>query len=280
MQPWAVPEIHWSLGRPSLDRGMALIRTLLAFSLFALAVPAAAETTLQGILDCAASNTPQRSFSQRAKFVTTDQEQAERHLRATIYGASEAGKLRLNLQVSQPPDVAGTAILLRRDDGDDDMFVYLPALKKSRRVTGGMAASKVLGTNFSYSDIQTLFGALSNSQVTRMPDDTLGDTPVYRLEMRAMSMEGGDFERVVVALEQTHCVPLRVDFLDAGDELVRRLNTRADSIKQVGERTLATEFFMEDFVTGSTTSLSMDDIEFDERIPFSLFNPRGYYNPR
>lgn len=247
------------------------------------AMPAWAQApgkTVEQLRACAAANAPSESFSQTAEFVMTDAEQATRRLDTRLYGKSEDGKLRLTLHVRQPPDVSGTALLIRRDNGDDDMFMYLPALRKSRRVTGAMTSTKVLGTDFSFEDIQRLFGTLSSGKAKALPDATVGDLPVHQVELQPQVVDGGDPVRVVASLEQANCVPIQVKFIDESGAVIRQLDADVDSIQTVGSHHLATQFLMRDLVADSTTELTLSKVEFDERIPYSLFNPRGYYNPR
>jgi predicted RND superfamily exporter protein/outer membrane lipoprotein-sorting protein len=53
-----------------------------------------------------------------------------------------------------PPDVKGTVILLiERSDKDDDIWVYLPALKKVRRLVASNRKESFAGTDFSYGDV-------------------------------------------------------------------------------------------------------------------------------
>jgi predicted RND superfamily exporter protein/outer membrane lipoprotein-sorting protein len=74
---------------------------------------------------------------------------------------STATKLRPNgvdnMQVVRflfPPDVRGTAILIvERSDGDDDIWVYLPAMKKVRRLVASNKKDSFAGTDFSYGDV-------------------------------------------------------------------------------------------------------------------------------
>lgn len=262
-----------------------MLSRLLAGGVLALVcVPAvfaqAPSKTVEELRACAAANAPKQSFSQSAEFVTTDAQQATRTLETRLWGRSEDGKLRLTLHVQQPPDVSGTALLIRREDGDDDMFMYLPALRKSRRVTGAMTSSKVLGTDFSYADIQRLFGTLSTGKATALPDGETDGIPVYRVQLQPEIVDGGDAVRVVAALEQRHCVPLQVNFFDDTGTIIRQLRADPESIQAVGEHHLATKFVMRDKVAESKTELTLSKVEFDERIPYSLFNPRGYYNQR
>jgi hypothetical protein len=58
------------------------------------------------------------------------------------------------LRFLYPPDVKGTGFLvIERSDGDDNMWLYLPSLRKSRRKLASDKKDSFLGTEFSYGDI-------------------------------------------------------------------------------------------------------------------------------
>ncbi len=53
-----------------------------------------------------------------------------------------------------PADVKGTAtLLIEHSDGDDDIWIYLPALHKVRRLIASNKKDSFVGTDFSYGDI-------------------------------------------------------------------------------------------------------------------------------
>ena len=53
-----------------------------------------------------------------------------------------------------PPDVKGTAtLLIEHADADDDIWIYLPALHKVRRLVANNKKDSFVGTDFSYGDI-------------------------------------------------------------------------------------------------------------------------------
>jgi len=53
-----------------------------------------------------------------------------------------------------PPDIKGTATLLvEHSTSDDDMWIYLPALKKVRRLVASNKRDSFVGTDFSYGDV-------------------------------------------------------------------------------------------------------------------------------
>ncbi|HCM39039.1 MAG: hypothetical protein A2Z97_04900 [Bdellovibrionales bacterium GWB1_52_6] len=53
-----------------------------------------------------------------------------------------------------PPDVKGTAtLLIENDGGSDDIWIYLPALRKTRRIVASNKKDSFVGTDFSYGDM-------------------------------------------------------------------------------------------------------------------------------
>ena len=58
------------------------------------------------------------------------------------------------LRFLYPPDIKGTGFLIiEHSDRDDDMWLYLPTLRKSRRKLSSNKKDSFLGTEFSYGDI-------------------------------------------------------------------------------------------------------------------------------
>lgn len=58
------------------------------------------------------------------------------------------------IRFTAPAEVKGTATLLvEHADGDDDIWIYLPALRKVRRLVANNKKDSFVGTDFSYGDI-------------------------------------------------------------------------------------------------------------------------------
>ena len=61
---------------------------------------------------------------------------------------------KLVVKFRTPPDIKGTGVLqIEHSDGDDDLWIYLPALKKSRRLVANNKKDSFVGSDFSYGDI-------------------------------------------------------------------------------------------------------------------------------
>ena len=61
---------------------------------------------------------------------------------------------RVLVRFTYPNDIAGTGFLVwERPGGDDDRFLYLPALARVRRITGAERQESFVGSDFTYEDI-------------------------------------------------------------------------------------------------------------------------------
>jgi hypothetical protein len=70
-----------------------------------------------------------------------------------LRGQGGAGD-RVLVRFTYPNDIAGTGFLVwERPGGDDDRFLYLPALARVRRITGSERQESFVGSDFTYEDI-------------------------------------------------------------------------------------------------------------------------------
>lgn len=80
-----------------------------------------------------------------------------------------------------PPDVAGTVtLLIEHSDKDDDIWVYLPALKKVRRLVASNKKDSFVGTDFSYGDV--IGYKVSEWEHRLLPEETVEGQPSYVIE--------------------------------------------------------------------------------------------------
>ena len=53
-----------------------------------------------------------------------------------------------------PPDIRGTVVLMNENlGGDDDMWIYLPAARRVRRLVAANRKDSFVGSDFTYGDI-------------------------------------------------------------------------------------------------------------------------------
>ena len=152
-----------------------LLSLLLAFSLPGAAIEIPAE-----IADCMKQNLPATTLAQSIELRARDRGHYESVMQANIFVKRHAGdNFRVMMHFSEPVDIRGARFLIKQQEPQNEMYIYMPGLFKVRRVTSRKISSSVMGTDFSYEDFERLHGVLSDMRMEQFPDDVVSGRPVY-----------------------------------------------------------------------------------------------------
>jgi len=92
-----------------------------------------------------------------------------------------------------PADVQGTGILVYDYEAKpDDVWIYLPALRKTRRVVSTQRAQSFMGSEFSYGDLN--IPSLDDFSYTLVKEEASGGEPCYVIDLVPKSKEIADAE--------------------------------------------------------------------------------------
>jgi uncharacterized protein len=124
-----------------------------------------------------------------------------------------------------PGDVRNTTTLLIENPGkDDEIWVYLPAMKKARRLASNNKKSSFVGTDLSFGD---LVGHRARDWSHKLlKQESLAGTPVYVVESLPKTPEiAGDsgYSKRVSWVAKDSLVSVKVEFLDMAGALLKTL---------------------------------------------------------
>jgi outer membrane lipoprotein-sorting protein len=132
-----------------------------------------------------------------------------------------------------PADVRGTALLsIEHADREDDQWLYLPALRKSRRISAANKSDSFVGSDFAFEDL----GAeeIDQHDYRLLREDNVDGAPVYVVEAvpnnDTRRKESGYSRREIFVLKDNAAIA-RIDFYDRQKELLKVLRSR--DIRQV-----------------------------------------------
>jgi outer membrane lipoprotein-sorting protein len=92
-----------------------------------------------------------------------------------------------------PADVQGTGILVYDyETKPDDVWIYLPALRKTRRVVTNQRAQSFMGSEFSYGDLN--IPSLDDFNYTLVKEEASGGEPCYVIDLVPKSKEIAEAE--------------------------------------------------------------------------------------
>lgn len=250
--------------------------------LVAPALAAAADTAAPplrdaaAVIECMRGNIPQTVRIQEVSLVAFDRGGGSRELRARLFGKRDGERVNLMLRIDAPPDLAGASYLVREQANGDDMYVYLPALNRVRRILGSSADSPLFGTDLSYADVKQIQNAFDGGNVALAGQGQVGGRTTYRLSMKPTTADQTRYERIDTEVDTQTCVALRAEFYEAG-QLRKRLDADPESLQQADGHWYAADAEMSDVQAGTRTTLKVIGVTSGARLSATLFNPKTFY---
>jgi hypothetical protein len=178
------------------------------------------------------------------------------------------GLLRNVIIFHQPASVQDTRFLtVENADRDDDQWIYLPGLRRVRRIAAGEGSNSFMGTDFSYDDLKSL--EIDDYAYELLREETLGDRPVYVVEVTPNNPDDSQYSRVVQWVDRERWLPLRMELFDHDGELLK-VNTVSRVERVQGFWTVINNT-MENVQTGHRTELAVQRFVYNENLPDGLF---------
>jgi hypothetical protein len=250
---------------------MAKVAALLSLSI--LLAPFAAASAPSGAAGCFAKGTPEPDSVRALRLTARDRGGEKTIVVLKLFGERSAGGLgRLFLQIQEPAEVRGTALLvLEQAQGASEIYLASPELPTPRRITGPARSDGMFRTDFSYEDLQRLQQGWrpGEGELVPLPDAKVAERPAYRVEVRP---KDSAYSRIVFSLDQESCLPLQIQFYEPGKERPRKeLTTDPRSNLKHGDVWVAHSALMRDLENLTTTHLMVDSHEQDELLPEGQF---------
>jgi outer membrane lipoprotein-sorting protein len=175
-----------------------------------------------------------------------------------------------NLTVlEEPADVKGVAVLVeeRKDRDTSEQWVYLPPIRRVRKLLGFGAFESFLGTDFTYEDLG--FIELNHRAFTLLGEETVAGTPCYKVQ--EVPQHNFYYARIVSLIAKDSLLPLRREYYDVANNLWK--TETFQEVQTVKGIPTPLHIRMEDVQTGTSTELKMSDLHYDVDLPDSLFRP-------
>lgn len=176
---------------------------------------------------------------------------------------------RTLIEVTDPFDMRHTAyLMIAKDPGPDDQFVYRPGARKVTRVN--LRHTTLLGTDFTFDDLG--FHEIDDADYHRRPDEIIEGRQVYVIEAIMKDKSRSDYGKTLSYLETDHYVPLRTRYWDHANVESKELIAKFASISQYGDVWVARESKMTNHLENTHSILHVVDLEPDPKIETNLFS--------
>jgi outer membrane lipoprotein-sorting protein len=159
----------------------------------------------------------------------------------------------------QPKDVAGTALLtFTHKKADDDRWLYLPAVKRVKRIASSNKSGPFMGSEFAYEDL----GSQEPEKYTYkyLRDETVDGKDCFVSERYPVDKDSG-YTRMVVWTDKAEYRPVKLEYYDRKQSLLKTL-TLADYQQYLGKYWRPGKLDMVNHQTGKSTTLLFRDYKF------------------
>jgi hypothetical protein len=253
-----------------------------AFALIWFAAPAsAALVELEEIEQCVRANKPELSSVQTVVFKAVDRAGSVNESRAKIsWKKFPDGFSRVVIRFSEPPTRRGSALLAIELESSVDTFLYLPEVRKVRRVAKSSLSGSLFGTDFTYEDFERLQGLTEDATRELLPDSVLDDRPVYIIQGLPARGEDSEYERLVSYVDQEMCLPIRVELFGKNDRIVKVVTVPPAKVTKESSGHVPRLIRMDDLLDETHTELTIEKIAIDEDIPDRIFSVKNLQTKR
>jgi len=218
------------------------------------------ETGLQIAQDASARDEGFGNFTASQTMVLRNKQgqESRRQLRVKVLEVADDGDKTLFV-FDEPRDVKGTALLVHAHAKEaDDQWLYLPALKRVKRIGSSNRSGSFMGSEFSYED-------LGAQEVEKFTYRYLRDEPCGALTCtvteRAPTDSKSGYTRQIVWRDRDELRVWKIEYYDRRDAHLKTL-TLEDYAQHLDRYWRAGKMTMVNHLTGKSTVMHWSDFRF------------------
>ncbi len=177
----------------------------------------------------------------------------------------------------KPRDIKGTALLnFTHKTGNDDQWLFLPALKRVKRISSSNKSGSFMGSEFAYEDVTSQ--EVEKYTYKWIRDETLDGKECFVFERYPVYKNSG-YTRQVVWLDKAEYRIYKIDFYDRKNALLKT-QTNKGFKQYLDKYWQPDEMFMQNHQTGKSTVLTWSDYKFRTGLKDKSFNKNSLKRAR
>lgn len=167
-----------------------------------------------------------------------------------------------------PRDIKGTAMLTFSHKLDaDEQWLYLPALKRVKRISSRNKSGPFMGSEFAYEDLGSQ--EIEKYKHFYLKDATLGDIEVFKTK-RIPQYKYSGYTKIIAYIDKKRYIPLKLEFFDRKNKPLKTLEFK-DYKQYLGKFWRASVMQMTNHQNNKKTILSWQNYQFKTGLKDSDF---------
>ena len=168
----------------------------------------------------------------------------------------------------KPADVKGVGYLSVSYDKagkNDDRWLYMPSLKKTRRITGSSSGDDFMGTDFTYDDMSG--HEVENYDYTLQADANIAGKTCWNIV--CVPKVKSNYSKYITWVDQESLIPIKAEFYDKHGKLLKVMEVQ--SLKKIDGFWTTEKVQMENLQKKHKTIIETKKIEYNRDVKDDLF---------
>lgn len=183
--------------------------------------------------------------------------------------------VQLLIRFESPADVKGSGFLsIEHSKDSESRYLYLPALKKARRLSAGEDKDNFMGSDFTYEDLDDI--DFDKYTFKNIGSAKIGQIDCFQVEVipTATTIKNSAYSKRIYYIAKSNYVAHKIDFYDKHDAQFKTLSY--EDIKEIqGGKFRAYKMIMKNTKTDHQTNLIYQNIKINEPIDDNFFTVRN-----
>lgn len=175
-------------------------------------------------------------------------------------------------KVIAPDPIKGKGVLLIKEGKKSMQYIYIPELKKMRRIAGGKKRESFLGSDLSYEDLSPR--DIDEDEHRLLGEEGCGNHVCYVVESVPKDPESSIYGKIISWIRKDILIPVKGEFYTKKGTLMKVMEVK--ELKKVNNYWIVTKSEIEDVRKKHRTIVEIMKLKVDLHIPDSYFSERFF----
>lgn len=193
----------------------------------------------------------------------------KKRFRTLITAVKEYGStIKSYTRFTSPADIDGTSFLTwENEEREDDQFLYLPALKRVRRIVSTQKKNRFVNTDYTYEDLERRKVGLDCHKILR--EEKVGTYDCWVLERTPKELKKTQYSKRISWIAMDIYVPVKTVYYDKKGRLLKEFFSRR--IRRVDGIWSITESEMHDHKRKHRTLMKTTELRYNRGVSDRVF---------
>ena len=176
------------------------------------------------------------------------------------------------IKFMKPADIQGTGLLsYQNKKADDDQWLYLPSMKKTKRISGSGKSGSFVGSEFSFEDL--IPPDIDKYTYQYLKSESCGDTTCYVVSSTPQTSDSG-YSKTISWIRIDNYRVVKAEFYDKKDRLLK--TATFEDYRLINDKYWRTfRLIMKNQITGKETDFLVENLRINAGLTTTDFTQRA-----